>query len=119
MTQKSKITTTKHITLTEKEGTFSTFFHRAPQNKLSLDALNFRNLLSNERAKIINVIKTKNPESIYQLAKLVGRDFKAVRQDIRLLEKFEIVELVSSHKNGRERIKPLIGIDQIEITLVL
>jgi predicted transcriptional regulator len=115
MASKDAISLTKHISLVEKEGTFSTLFHKKNQEKISLDAIQLRNLLSNERARIINLIKTKQPESIYQL----GRNFKAVRQDIRLLEKFGIVELTSSHKNGRERIQPVIGINELQITLTL
>ena len=34
-----------------------------------------RQLLSNEKARILDVIKTKKPVSIYALAKILGRDF--------------------------------------------
>ena len=37
-----------------------------------------RNLLSNEKSRILYVLKSKNPRSIYQLAKILGRDFKSV-----------------------------------------
>ncbi len=119
MAQKTKNVQSKQITLTQREGTFSTIFHRTKEEAVSEEVIQFKTLLSNERAKLIHTIKTKNPESIYQLAKLLGRDFKAVRQDIRLLEKFGIVELISSQKNGRERIRPVIEVDQLEITLIL
>ena len=51
-----------------------------------------RSLLSNEKARILYILKTKNPKSIYALAKLLGRDFKSVRDDIKILEKFDFIK---------------------------
>ena len=111
---------TKTITLSEKEGTFSTIFNRFKSKKsFNSDISNLRKLLSNERAKLIHIIKTKQPGSIYELAKLLGRDFKAVRQDIKLLEQFDLIELISSIKNSRERLRPIISTDKLVITLNL
>ncbi len=111
---------TKTITLSEKEGTFSTLFSRFQGKKsFSSEISNLRQLLSNERARLIHTIKTKKPASIYSLAKIVGRDFKAVRYDIKLLEYFGIVELISSHKQGRELLTPIIDIDELVININL
>jgi len=110
---------TKTISLLEKEGTFSTIFSRFKSKGLNSDISNLRQLLSNERAKMIHVIKTKQPDSIYKLAKILGRDFKAVRQDIRLLEHFGLIELISSIKNSRERLTPVIDADKLVINLNL
>ncbi|MEK6935492.1 MAG: hypothetical protein AABW67_01790 [Nanoarchaeota archaeon] len=111
---------TKSITISEKEGTFSTLFHKfkskAPANS---EIASLRQLLSNEKARLIHMIRTKKPDSIYGLAKLVNRDFKAVRQDIKLLEQFGIVELISFHKNGRELLKPIIETDKLIVTIEL
>lgn len=116
----AKTIKTKTITLSEKEGTFSTIFNRFKGKKgLNSDISNLRQLLSNERAKLMHVIKTKQPDSIYELAKILGRDFKAVRHDIRLLEQFGLIELISSIKNSRERLRPIIDADRLVITLNL
>ena len=53
------------------------------------------------------------------MSKLLGRDFKAVRHDIKLLEKFGFIELIASHKQGRERLRPVIDVDKIVITINL
>ena len=120
MAKKTKITKTKTITISEKEGTFSTIFHRFKGTKnLSSEVSSLRQLLSNEKARLLHIIKTKQPASIYELAKLAIRDFKAVRQDIRLLEKFGLVELISSHKNGRELLRPVVDVDSLVITVNL
>ena len=112
-----KNTKNKSITLTEREGTFSTLFKRTKNEKSSVEVTKLRQLLSNERAKLLHVCKTKKPDSIYKLAKLLGRDFKAVRHDIRLLEHYGFIELISSHKQGRERLMPVVDADQIVITI--
>ena len=110
---------TKTITLTEKGGTFSSIFHKLKGSKQESDLSNIRQLLSNEKARLLHVAKTKQPDSIYGLAKLLNRDFKAVRKDIRLLEKFGFIELISSFKNGRELLRPVVDANQVIITINL
>ena len=116
MAQQSKSLT---ITLAEKEGTFSSIFHKIKGGKKNSEVSSLRMLLSNEKARLLHICKTKQPESIYKLAKLLGRDFKAVRQDIKLLEQFGFIELISSHKQGRERLRPLVDADKLIITINL
>jgi len=114
----AKTIKTKTISLSEKEGTFSTIFHRFKgKKKYNSEVASLRQLLSNEKARLLHIIKTKQPASIYELAKLTSRDFKAVRQDIRLLEHFGFIELISSHKHGRERLRPVVDVDKIVINI--
>ncbi len=108
---------TKNITISEAEGTFSSIFSRIKGGKKDASIVGLRKILSNERAKLLHICKTKEPESIYMLAKILGRDFKSVRQDIRLLEQFGFIELISSHKNGRERLRPIVDVDQVIVTI--
>ena len=109
---------TRVISLFEKEGAFSTLFHRFKSaKKQESEIASLRHILSNEKARLLHICKTKKPSSIYELAKLLGRDFKAVRQDVKLLEKFGFIELISSHKQGRERLTPIVDADKIVITI--
>ena len=111
-------TKNRSISLIEKEGTFSTLFQRFKgKKKQESEISQLRQLFSNEKAKLLHVIKTKEPDSIYELAKILGRDFKAVRHDIKILERFGFVELISSHIHGRERLKPIVDTDQVVITI--
>ena len=111
---------TRTISLLEKEGTFSTIFQRFKSSKKQYSEIsNLRQLFSNEKARLLHTCKTKKPASIYELAKLLGRDFKAVRHDIKLLEKFGFIELISSHKQGRERLMPVVDLDELVITINL
>ena len=110
---------TRTITIKEKGGSFLTIFHKTKESKKNSGISNLRQLLSNEKARLLHITKTKQPNSIYELAKLLGRDFKAVRQDIKILEKFGFIELISSHKQGRERLRPIVDADQVIITVNL
>jgi len=76
-----------------------------------------RQLLSNEKAKILHILKEEKPDSIYDLAKSLGRDFKAVRQDIRTLEKFGFVELKKISTGKREKLKPILVVDKLQINI--
>ena len=112
-------TKTREITITDDRGTFSTFFkmfgNESPYDFEGLSAL--RNLLSNEKAKILHTIKMRKPSSVYALAKLISRDFKSVYQDVKLLERFGFIQLVKEGTGKRNRLKPIIIVDTIHIEL--
>lgn len=117
----TKITKAITINLNQKTGVFSSIYNKIKGNQITnkKEITNLRQLLSNEKAKLINTIKTQNPGSIYELSRLLKRDFRAVRHDIKLLEQFGFVELLVSQKNGRERLKPVIVVDKIIFTINL
>lgn len=111
---KSKI---REITITESKGAFSVFRKKNPSKK-DYDfsgILALRQLLSNEKARILDVIKTQNPISIYDLAKKLHRGFKSVNDDIKLLERFGFIELIEEKTKNRKRHKPQILADTITI----
>ncbi len=115
-------TSIKSINLNIESGTFTGIFRRLRGEKRGYDFSNIsalRQLLSNERARLLHTIKTESPNSIYHLAKLLGRDFKSVRQDVRLLEKFGFLELDSERKGKREMLKPILVADTLNINLSL
>jgi predicted transcriptional regulator len=77
-----------------------------------------RHLLSNEKARILFTIRAKEPGSIYELAKILGRDFKSVRKDVKLLQKFGLISLKSEGKT-RKKLKPSIALDELHLTFRL
>jgi predicted transcriptional regulator len=79
----------------------------------SLESL--RKILNNEKARILYTIKEKSPDSIYQLAKSLKRDFKSVREDVLLLERFGFLELEKKFKGKRKLIKPTVSIDTLQV----
>ncbi len=114
-----KRTSTRTITLSAGQGAFSALFSRFRSEKKyeSSEISRLRSMFSNEKARILNVLKTKQPNSIYELAKILGRDFKSVRQDISLLEEFGFIEMIPIHKGKREKLKPILVIDELKINI--
>jgi predicted transcriptional regulator len=109
----------REITITESRGVFS-MFKRQKLLKKDYDfegVLALRQLLSNEKARILHVIKTQKPKSIYDLAKKLNRGFKSVSDDIKLLERFGFIELTEEKTKNRIRHKPEIVVDTITIHL--
>lgn len=103
------------ITLKESKGAFS-IFKQSGSSKKDYDfsgTLALRQLLSNEKARILHVIKTRKPGSIYELSKFLNRGFKSVNDDIKFLQRFGFVELVEEKTKNRIRHKPVIAVDEI------
>jgi len=106
----------RYISLEHKRGAFSTLFHMLSKESLFGEVAQVRALLSNERAKLIHLIQEKNPSSVYELAKMVSRDFQAVRKDIALLQHFGIVKL-QKHGKTRVSLKPVLNLDSLQINI--
>jgi|SRR3989344_266973 len=77
----------------------------------------FRNLLANEKARILYVLKNKQPKSIYELAKILKRDFKSVREDLIILERFGFIEFIIEKKGKRRSMMPSLKIDQLKVEI--
>jgi len=111
---------TKNIQLSfsPESGTLTTLFRRLSGSKGEYDfesLAHLRNLLSNEKARLLHVIKTRQPPSLYALAKMVDRDFKSVVEDIKTLERFGLVDLVAERSGKRVRHKPIVIVDSLQI----
>lgn len=119
---KTKKTRTKTIiiTLEHDKSVFGTIWPFKGQDETpELEGVqDFRHLLSNEKARILFTIKSKAPDSIYQLAKILGRDFKSVRQDVLVLQKFGLLRLKQEGKL-RKRLKPVLELDELNVTFKL
>ena len=109
----------REITITESQGAFSVlkkgWFTGEDFDFEGLSAL--RRLLSNERARLLHVLKTQKPGSIYGLAKALGRNFKTVSDDIKLLERFGFITLIAEKTKNRVRHRPELVADTIVINL--
>lgn len=112
-------TKTREITIKQSKGAFSIFKKKGFSKKdYDFEGLSvMRQLLSNEKARLLHVIKTQQPGSIYELAKKLGRSFKAVMDDVKLLERFGFIELIEEKTKKRIRHKPVIVVDTIIINM--
>jgi len=113
-------TRTRIVNLYITSSTFASIFKRLRGDRSDYDFSGFqdlRQLLSKEKAKILHTIKNKNPDSIYQLSRFLGRDFKAVFQDLKVLKKFGFIDLVQEAKGNRKRLKPVLAIDSLQVNI--
>ena len=104
---------TKQITIKENKGKFLILKSKAKQEFENLALL--KKVLSKEKARILNIIKLKNPNSIYELAKTLDRPFKAVHDDVKILEKFGLLKITKKKEKNRTCHKPEIATDEVII----
>ena len=119
MAQKIK---TREIIIVGKSGSFNPLFKKSSLEKEDFDfeALSaLRRLLSNEKARLLHVIKKNRPKSIYELAKLLKRDFKSVSEDIKLLQRFGFIDFIAEKTGKRERLRPILSLDSLIIKIDL
>ena len=71
-----------------------------------------RKILTDERMRILKVIKTEHPASIYELAKKLRRDIKNTFNNVQFLAQAGLVELKKT-TDLRERTVPEVNYDKI------
>lgn len=81
------------------------------------DAATARAIFTDSRLAIIRTLKSKEPKSIYALAKILKRDFKNVYNDISFLSQLGLVAIEES-KSGRKQKKPVLCCDRILFEMV-
>jgi len=116
----SKKTKTLYIDLNVTEGgIFSRFLNKKTDKKdyNPEDIVLLRKLFSNEKTRILHALKVKKIKSIYDLSKILKRDFKSVYQDLKVLERFGFIEFHSEKKGERESLKPVLKIDSLNLVI--
>lgn len=103
------------IGISESKGIFSIIKKENSKKEHDFSGLSMlRQALSNEKARILDVIKYQSPKSIYALSKKLGRGFKAVYDDVKFLERVGFIDMIEEKtKNGRISHRPEIIVDRI------
>ena len=65
----------------------------------SLEAV--RSLLTDKRLALLHIVREQSPQSINQLAKIAGRDFKNVHADVKLLKEYGLVRMNKRKKASK------------------
>lgn len=123
--ENKKIQKVKRIEIKLGPGTFNSLFRhlgvggKQEQDIRFNDISALRQLLSNEKARILHTLDQKKPQSVYELAKLLNRDFKSVRKDLEVLKQFGFVKLSSELKGKKRMLKPILIITKLELSISL
>src|SRR3989304_4492978 len=73
---------------------------------ISFDSIDsMRKVLTEERLKILRMVKKEHPASVYELAKKLKRDIKNTFNDVQFLAEAGLLELKKT-KDGREKTTP-------------
>ena len=112
-----KRTKTRYVDVNVNKGNFVSKLIGGDKSHDFSDVKLLRNLLSNEKSRILYALKKEKPKSMYALAKLLGRDFKSVRDDIKVLERFGFIEFHAEKTGEREALMPVLIIDKLEIVI--
>ena len=108
-----------------QSGIFSAFFRPFAVQGDRYSGLDFtdisalRQLLNNEKARILHTLKERKPNSLYDLAKMLNRDFKSVRKDVELLKNFGFIRLQPEAKGKRKKLKPIHNLERLDISITL
>jgi len=121
----------KNVKITVKETKavlkeFADFYEKAkrgehvePHHEVSFENLDtLKRTLTDKRLELIHVIKKHDPDSIYQLAKMVNRDLKSVNTDLQILESSGLISL-DSVKEGRHKVKPRVEFDKLNVEIAI
>ncbi|HLG31190.1 MAG TPA: hypothetical protein VI387_13355 [Candidatus Brocadiales bacterium] len=77
-----------------------------------------RKTITEERVRILKVIKGKHPSSIYELAGILNRNIKNVSDDVHYLADIGLVDLKKT-KQGREKTTPSVDYDKIQLEIAV
>jgi predicted transcriptional regulator len=77
-----------------------------------------RKILTPRRLELLHVIKEKNPQSVYELAQMLGRDLKNVNDDLTTFVNIGLVELRKTTK-GRKKVVPSVTVDKIQVEIAV
>lgn len=78
-----------------------------------------RNFLTRERLALLRLIKARQPNSIYELAKMTNRDLKNVQEDVRILEQHGLVQ-IAQHSRGSRKVKvPRVPFEEIMLKIAI
>jgi len=80
----------------------------------SIDTM--RAVLTNNRLLILKTIRDRHPQSVYELATMLGRDSKNVNQDLKLLAGVGLVTLEKT-ETDKKRVMPVVGYNKIMLEI--
>lgn len=94
--------------------------HVKPKKGLSFGSVEtFREFFTPKRIELLQVIKHKQPKSIYELAKLTNREIKSVVMDIKILEKYGLMDTKKITVKGGYKVMPIFDYDKLTVDIAM
>ena len=79
-----------------------------------------RKILTPKRLELLRIIRRESPESLYRLARILGRDLKNVREDVRVLAAHGLLSLRAARGTaGRPVTVPRVRFKEIEVRIAV
>ena len=93
-----------------------------PKKGLSFSSVeSFREFFTPKRIELLQIIKHKQPKSVYELGKLANREIKSVVMDIRILEKYGLIDTKKIQVKSRTgyKIMPVFDYDKLIVDIAM
>ncbi len=83
--------------------------------------VSFREFFTPRRIELLQVIKHKQPKSVYELAKLTNRQIKSVVVDLDILVKYGLLETKKITVKGKTgyKVKPIFDYDKLTVDIAM
>ncbi len=81
----------------------------------------FREFFTPKRIELLQIIRQRRPKSIYELAKLTNRELKSVVVDIKILEKYGLIDTKKVAVKGKTgyRVVPSFNYDKLTVDIAM
>ena len=79
----------------------------------------FRKVLTEKRLALLHAVKQNKPETIHELARLLGRDVKNVSDDLKYLAEVGLVTLDKGAVGSGRRVTPRVSYEKIRLEIAL
>jgi predicted transcriptional regulator len=93
-----------------------------PKKGLSFGSVeSFREFFTPKRIELLQIIRHKQPKSIYELAKLTNRELKSVVIDLKILEKYGLIDTKRMPVKGKTgyKIRPIFDYDKLTVDIAM
>ncbi|WP_297058692.1 HTH domain-containing protein [Thermosulfurimonas sp.] len=78
-----------------------------------------RKVLSEKRLELLKAVRKHRPASVYELARILGRNLRSVQQDVKVLSELGFLELEKNPQGKRDRLTPKVDYDKVVLEVAL
>lgn len=79
----------------------------------------FRKVLTEKRMVLLHTVKQHKPDTIHELARLLGRDIKNVSDDLKYLAELGLVTLDKAAEGGSRKVAPRVKYEKIRLEIAI